>query len=61
MTEPSSSYFYQSWPIVGGALVVEIRTSRVLLGDEYVELGKAMAELERIAGMLGEPDPNPSP
>jgi hypothetical protein len=52
-----SSFFHQSWAIVGGTLMVQIRTERVLLGDEYVEIGKVMGELERLAELLGAPDP----
>jgi hypothetical protein len=52
---PGASFFHQSWPIVGGTLMVQIRTDRVLLGDEYIEIGKVMGEMERLADMLGTP------
>jgi hypothetical protein len=48
-----SSYFHQQWPIYGGALTLELRTTRVLLGDEWTAVGKAVAEVEILAEMLG--------
>jgi hypothetical protein len=50
--------FYQQWPIIEGHIRVEIRTSRTLLGNEFIEVGKVMAEVERLAELLGAPDPD---
>jgi hypothetical protein len=69
-TTPCSTFFHQSWPIAEGTLLVQLRTNRVLLGDEFVELGKVMAEVERLAEMLAwvapeapqaDFDPEPAP
>jgi hypothetical protein len=48
----AGTVFYQQWPIIGGQIRVEIRTSRTLLGDEFIEVGKVMGEVERLADML---------
>ena len=61
MTDPvGSCFFHQSWPINGGALMVQIRTDRPLIDAEYVELGKVVGELERLAGILAWVAPDAS-
>jgi hypothetical protein len=52
-----STFFHQSWPIAGGSMMIQIRTNRPLIDGEYVELGKVVGELERLAGMLSWVDP----
>jgi hypothetical protein len=51
--QAGSTFFHQSWPIAGGSMMIQIRTSRPLIDTEYVELGKAIFELEHLAELLG--------
>lgn len=55
--QEGSTFFHQSWPINGGSLMIQIRTSRPLIGGEYEELGKVIGEVERLAGMLSWVEP----
>jgi hypothetical protein len=57
----AGTVFYQQWPIVGGQIRVEIRTNRTVLGDEFIEVGKVMGEVERLAEMLADRDSEAAP
>jgi hypothetical protein len=44
----------QSWEFGGGSLNVEIRFNRALPAEAFIQLGKVMAEVERLKSILAE-------
>lgn len=52
--KPAALLHKQSWEIRGGSLTLEIRSSRSLPADAFVQIGEIMREVEKLKALLIE-------
>jgi hypothetical protein len=52
--KPAALLHKQSWEIGGGSLTLEIRSSRSLPSDAFVQIGEIMREVEKLKALLIE-------